>query len=47
MLLAEFGVDQRATETFTLSSVHLARSRRSVELAFENVRDRVRCPTPL
>lgn len=45
MLLAEFGVDQRATETFVLSHQFTWRgSRRSVELAFENVRDRVRLP---
>jgi hypothetical protein len=45
MLLAEFGVDQRTTETFTLSHQFSWRgSRRLVELAFENVRDRVRLP---
>jgi hypothetical protein len=45
MLLAEFGVDPRATETFTISHQFTWRgSRRSVELAFENVRDRGRLP---
>lgn len=45
LLLAEFGIDSRAMDTFTLTRQFTWRgSRRTVELAFENVRDRDRLP---
>ncbi|MCP9485022.1 MAG: hypothetical protein MSC30_04130 [Gaiellaceae bacterium MAG52_C11] len=45
LLLAEFGIDSRAMDTFTLTRQFTWRgSRRTVELAFANVRDRDRLP---